>query len=263
MTDVATWLAFSERLVSCGYSTVGAANIRITEKLGRDRKLVAAQLVARTLSNMRGAMLLAKSGRIVETRTLVRCCFENGFWLSRLLRDGDDFVALMHDDEERVRRSRRQSLFLDPEGRSSLDSKVEAWLLDLLKQGKNDGRKLKRLTPQDVAKDTDVGEGYLFYGVLSADAHPSVVTLDRYNVAHGDNREMAWDFDLDPPGIAGEMEETLRLACLAILGACMTAVDIWEGTRDALEPITAEYLSLAQIGVENSFSVTSCKGGDK
>jgi hypothetical protein len=246
--DIATWLAFSDRLIAHGYSAVGAADIRITEKLSRDRKLVAAQLMARTLSNMRGLILLAKSGLIVEARTLARCCFENEFWLSRLLQDGDDFVALMHDDEERVRQSRRRLVFDEPEVRSSLEPEVAAWLLDLMKERKNNARKVQRLIPQEVAKGTDVGEEYLIYGILSADAHPSVVTLDRYSVPRGDSRQLEWDLDLEPAAIAGEMEETLRLACLAVLGACMTAANVWGGEPEASEAIASEYLSLARKG---------------
>jgi Family of unknown function (DUF5677) len=42
-------------------------------------------LMSRTLSNFRGVFTLIENGLVVEARILVRCCFENTFWMAGLL----------------------------------------------------------------------------------------------------------------------------------------------------------------------------------
>ena len=79
MTTKEAWLEFADKLVAIGFSILSEAQITETEKGAADPKVVAATLLIRTLSNFRGAMALAREGRVVEARVLARCCFENNF----------------------------------------------------------------------------------------------------------------------------------------------------------------------------------------
>ena len=46
-----------------------------------DEKVLALTLLARTVSNVKGALLLLDAKRIVEARTITRCAFENLYWI--------------------------------------------------------------------------------------------------------------------------------------------------------------------------------------
>jgi hypothetical protein len=67
-----------------------------------DPKIVAVLLLIRTLSNFRGTLILLRTDRIVEARTLTRCCFENLFTIAALREDGQRFVLEMAEDHERA-----------------------------------------------------------------------------------------------------------------------------------------------------------------
>src|SRR5690348_14484465 len=49
-----------------------------------DPKIVAVLLLIRTLSNFRSTQILLRADRIVEARTVARCCFENLFTIAGL-----------------------------------------------------------------------------------------------------------------------------------------------------------------------------------
>jgi hypothetical protein len=68
-------------------------------------------LLARTISNVKGAVLLLAARRIVEARTITRCCLENLYWMVGLAEEGESFVRKMRDDEMSHRKALGQSIF--------------------------------------------------------------------------------------------------------------------------------------------------------
>jgi Family of unknown function (DUF5677) len=62
--------------------------------------------MSRTLSNFRGVFTLIENNLLVEARILVRCCFENAFWIAGLHSHGDEFVRKMFQDEVKSKRVR-------------------------------------------------------------------------------------------------------------------------------------------------------------
>jgi hypothetical protein len=56
-------------------------------------------LLARTVSNIKGAVLLLDAHRIVEARTITRCCLENLYWTVGLAEEGESFARKMRDDD--------------------------------------------------------------------------------------------------------------------------------------------------------------------
>lgn len=46
---------------------------------GSETKSLGALLLARSLSNLRGSLILIDAGRLVEAKVIVRCCQENMF----------------------------------------------------------------------------------------------------------------------------------------------------------------------------------------
>jgi hypothetical protein len=77
--DLTTWLAFAEKLPPIGCGVASHKEIPVTHKGAADPTALIIALLARSISNLKGVILLARAGFIVETRTCVRCLFENLF----------------------------------------------------------------------------------------------------------------------------------------------------------------------------------------
>jgi hypothetical protein len=92
-------IAFSEKLVGIAIDTVGSANVALSGLGARDPKIVSLALLCRTISNFKGAIILAREGLLVEARTLTRCCYENLIWAAALNERGSAFVKEMLNDD--------------------------------------------------------------------------------------------------------------------------------------------------------------------
>jgi hypothetical protein len=91
------------------------AEVARTERGFADEKILALTLLARTVSNVKGALLLLDAKRIVQARTITRCAFENLYWIVGLAEEGEAFVredasTAPHGD---LRSSARAQLNLD------------------------------------------------------------------------------------------------------------------------------------------------------
>ena len=96
--DSALWLGYLDRIIACGEGIAETARIKDDE--GSDARLLAACLLARSISTARAVVQLLGFGHVVEARMLVRSIFENMFYLRRLAQDDDGaFVLAMKADE--------------------------------------------------------------------------------------------------------------------------------------------------------------------
>jgi Family of unknown function (DUF5677) len=219
------------------------ANVPVTMKGFADEKVLALMLLARTVSNMKGTLLLLDAKRIVEARTIARSCLENFYWMIGLVDEGEAFVRKMRDDEMSHRRTQGQSIFSnDIELEETVKERLQAFMRDSSKQFGD----AKTLTPKQVARiREDFQKTYIFYGHLSADAHPSVTTLNRYVVPHtGDE---IGGIDVDPVVKNAEIAETLEYLCMAAIGVCVGINQMLGGTDGgkALDGIAARYTDLS------------------
>jgi hypothetical protein len=202
-----------------------------TENGLSEPKVLAIMLLSRTLSNLQGVITLLNSGLVVEARILVRCCFENAFWIAGLLAQGDEFVTQMRQDDERSRRAHGELLLSEklPED-SEIRLRKE---LRLIKQRWPQG-KLQSLQAKDVAWRGILREGYHIYSQLSLDAvHPSITALLRhYDHAgqHEENGKTVLGINVVPAPSEGEVTTTWDWACSAVLRACAGVNDILGGT---------------------------------
>jgi hypothetical protein len=172
MATIATWSAYAEKLHKVGLDIFATAKVPVTLKGFADEKLLALTLLARTMSNLKATLSLLREKHIVEARTITRCCFENLYWVVRLLDEGEAFVLKMRDDEITHRRNRGEFIF---ENGLTLEADVEARLRAFLKDANKQFPAAKTLHPKQVAGNSVVGTSYLVYGQLSSDAaHPSV-----------------------------------------------------------------------------------------
>ena len=141
------------------------ADVTITDKGFADPNFLALALLIRTISNLKGGMILLDARRIVEARTLARSCLENLYWTVGLYEEGDKFVKQMRDDELRYRKAASQAIFASG---ATLDDDIDERLRKFMSNvAKMNIRKdtLKPKTVSAIRKDFE--RTYMFYAQLS------------------------------------------------------------------------------------------------
>jgi hypothetical protein len=225
MSLIDDWQVHATNVGKCAYAIFETANVKITERGFADPTFLALTLMARTVSNLKGAVLLLDERRIVEARTITRCCLENLYWCVALAEQGVEFVKQMRDDELKHRKTAGQALF---EADIKLDDEVEGRLRAYLRS--ISGFAGKTLSPKAVASIRgDYKDSYIFYAQLSSDAaHPSATALNRYVVSeHADGP----GFNTEPPVHPEEIVETYEYLSMACLGVCVAVNQIIGGTQ--------------------------------
>ena len=196
MSEIAEWTALARQILKTGHDIFATANVPITAKGYNDEKFRAMALLARTMSNFRGALLLLEHRRVIEGRVITRCCLENSYWIAGLVAEGEKFTREMLHDEIGHRQIRGQRLFASglPLG-DKVEERLRAWLKNSSKRFKN----AKTLTPKTVALKTAIGKSYIFYEQLSSDAaHPSLDALNRHVIPHTPNEVGGIDVEPAP-----------------------------------------------------------------
>jgi hypothetical protein len=212
MATIPEWYDFAERL-----RAIAMRMLETLEKPVEDEpKIFAITLLARTISNFGAAMNLHESNQIMEARILVRCCWENAFYLAGVASRGAKFVKAMKDEDTASRRARGDLMF-----------KIKLVKADT-EDGKQFGAFLKTLAKGsrslDVKRVADMGaisRGYIFYAQVSDDAaHPTITSLRRHVV-----ETLKWGntISIFPKIDNDEPVETISYACNALLGACYAA----------------------------------------
>jgi hypothetical protein len=220
------WAQLADSIGQAGYDILGGKPVTITAKGFADPKVLAIMLLSRTLSNFRAVFALIETGLVVEARILVRCCFENAFWIAGLHADGDRFARKMLQDEMRSRRARGEWVLSTT---AELSEEVEKRVREQLRLVKEKWPDAKSLSPKDVALSGLLRDGYLIYSQLSADsAHPTVTSLNR----HVGRSEVDGEKLIDVVLVAkdDEIVKTWDWACNTLLGACVGVNEILEGT---------------------------------
>ncbi len=244
MTLVADWTTLAADVRTAGIGICVKANVAVTAKGFADEKVLALMLLARSMSNVKGALLLINAKQIVEARTITRCCLENLYWTVGLAEEGEVFVRKMRDDEMSHRKAQGQSIFATE---IELETDVETRLRTFMKDTKRNFATAKTLNPKQVAQVRgDFEKTYIFYGQLSSDAaHPSVSALNRYAVP--ETAEEAGGIDMDPVVSDRELAETLEYLCMATIGVCVAVNQIIGGAPDgvALNSIAERYVALS------------------
>jgi hypothetical protein len=237
------WKVLAGDVRDLGLGIFETANVPITMKGFADEKVLALTLLARTISNIKGTLLLIEVKRIVEARAIARLCLENFYWTVGLAEEGEAFVRKMRDDEMNHRRAQGQSIFSnDIELEGTLKQRLQTFMRD---SGKKFGD-AKALSPKQVARiREDFQKTYIFYGHLSADAHPSVTTLNRYVVPQ--TADEIGGIDVDPVVKDAEVAETLEYLCMAAIGVCVGVNQMLGGTDSgkALDGIATRYTELS------------------
>jgi hypothetical protein len=144
--------------------------------------------------------------------------------MAALVEQGDDFVKAMHQDQMRSFRSQGEFLLEDIDSEHIGDAEFVEQLRARVKVIKSRWPKASFLTPKQTAKESVLKRSYLLYSKLSSDAaHPSILALRRHLVQFVENGEQVMGLDVDPPERANELNDTIDLACNAMIGACVAA----------------------------------------
>jgi hypothetical protein len=219
------WTQLADTIGQTCLDILGGVPVTVTGKRFADPKVLAVMLASRALSNFRGVFVLIENGLVVEARILVRCCFENAFWIAGLHAKGDGFVKKMLEDEMRSRKVRGEWALSK---RPQLSEEVERRLREQLQLINKKWNKAKSLSPKDVALSGLLREGYGIYSQLSADAaHPTVTSLNRH-VGQSEKEHEAL-IDVVPAPKDEEIITTWDWACNAMLGVCVGVNEILGG----------------------------------
>jgi hypothetical protein len=248
--DAALWLGYLDRIIACGEGIAETARFK-----DDDVRVLAACLLARSISTARAVVHLIGLGHVVEARMLTRSIFENGFCLYRLAKeDGGTFAREMFADEVFYRGVRGQTMLKEDQASEVIGEEGQSRIRAILKQRPpQDSPKATPLKPQKVISDTEISSGSVIYQMLSSDAaHPSITALRRHRVESTGTRGIS----LKPPIKAGEAMETAVLASIALLIVCPAANDAFGRTTggERLDGLVAEYDELAARPLSSPFA---------
>jgi hypothetical protein len=247
------WLALGGRLLVQCDLLLKTANISQKNQDETNQCTVALALLCRTVNNYAAARELLEKDFVVEARTLVRCCYENLFWIASLNTEGPKFIEqmIMADATHRIKRGNALLEWARASGGQSFESTLDAFL-----------QKLESETPKkgdvnlfEAAKSGNIKAGYIIYRVLSTDAaHPSAVSLDRH-LQYDDGENAQKLTFLGMPRVDNDEEsETAEFAFGALLTVALLANKIVGGTEagDALADLHTEFRSLSNRKAEGN-----------
>ena len=149
MALIDDWKSQADALIRASRNIFATAAVPTTENAGHKEQFSGLTLLARTVSNLKGALILLDSRRIVEARVLARCCIENALWVAGLAADGEAFIREMLSDDAHHRRGRGERLFTS---RVPLDDETSARLRARLREIGKAYQNPTQLNPGGVAK---------------------------------------------------------------------------------------------------------------
>jgi hypothetical protein len=259
-----------ERLVRAALEMADQCELTVTKHGLADPKVLALALLCRTLTNFKGVVVLTHERLPVEARVLARCCFENMIMVGGLSAEGEAFAERMKADDRAGRRNRLKFAFetesvfetLSEETRMAVTTAYEA-----LRTGQR-GEFLKPKHASDIGPFKDM---YPAYGQFSGDAaHPTITALARH-WGRGEDEKTAV-FDVVPEPRENELDETLHLACVALL-SIMFLVNEMNGYTEAgkklidlnteLKELQAERWGPEEIGGEGLYIRTEKLSSDR
>jgi Family of unknown function (DUF5677) len=246
------WKILTANVRDLGMAIFATAEVPKTERGFADEKVLALTLLARTVSNVKGAIVLIDAKRIVEARIITRSVFENLYWIVGLAEEGEAFVRKMRDDEMNHRLAQGQNIFA---ASIALEEGVAEQLRTFLRSSNRRFEKAKSLSPKQVARiRSDFEKTYIFYGQLSSDAaHPSVTALNRYVIP--ETHPEGAGIDVEPVATEHELAETCEYLCMAAIGVCVAVNQVIGGTPGAaaLNALADRYSDLSnrtKVGLE-------------
>jgi hypothetical protein len=232
-----------EKLVQLALEIVDQSTLTVTPRGMTEPKIIALALLGRTLHNFKGVIVLTREKLAVEARVLARCCYENMFMVGGLHAEGAAFADRMIEDDRAGRKGRIRFTFENEGIFESLSAEMQD-AVSKSKQSFDQAPRVQFLKPKDASDVSAFKDTYLIYSQFSGDAaHPTIAALARH---WGPADAKTAYFDFIPDAKEDELDETLHLACMAVLGV-MVVVNEMQGYTAAgkkLPALNDEFLAL-------------------
>jgi Family of unknown function (DUF5677) len=181
-------------------------------------KLSGLAVLCRTLKNFAAMRLLLENEMLVEARTMVRCCYENLFWIGGLVSKGRTFLEQMAADNDITSKVIGNELLAwDKAHPPNYDrqDEFEAYVEEL-----NRMPKAQKIGLKTEAEKAGLKEAYIVYRMLSRDAaHPSAVTTLGRHVREEEDGGLALS-DSSMWLDSTEDVDTWELGCSSLIAAC-------------------------------------------
>jgi hypothetical protein len=110
MANTKEWYEFAGRLEKTAIRMFEELELPTNER----KETYAVTLLARTISNFNGVMVLLNKDLVVEARTLMRCCWEDAFYLASIARHGEKFIGQVLKGDLIMRRARGERPRISP-----------------------------------------------------------------------------------------------------------------------------------------------------
>jgi len=241
----AVWFTLAEDLNEVGQRQLQRGADTAVKVSSMDPVNIGVRLLIRTMSNFQGCCILIERGMAVEAQTLVRICYENGFWLAALVSNPEDAIRALKLDETKSQDSRAAAYLrmANKHGNSTMQAKASHTFANRRARQKG-----QALSPQGVAKLADWEPNYVFYKEISANsAHPSLNSLDRYLNRDADGNwrgGFILGFETDHIGTTLNLGSFALISALAAFGQLMGPSD----DDQVLFDLNERYATLAGIG---------------
>jgi hypothetical protein len=236
--SIGPWFQFSDELRINALHLLNQPTLELGVAGLAQPKVLAAALLARTITNHKAVLMLLRAGLITEARTLTRSCLENVLWMRRIKAEGMEFVTAILDDARQANISFAKTLlpsadFLSKEDKGHLQRHA------MIKAP-------KKISPSEKTDTDEAQAEYLLFKGLSGDsAHPSARALSRHLPTNVDG----WidEFFIEPPMSRQDLGFTLHFATSALLNAMSLDVDVQpnEQNEAILRDVGTEYNRLA------------------
>jgi len=178
-------------------------------------RILVLALLSRSLNNLKGVVALTKTRLVVEARVLARCCYENMYMVGGLHAEGAAFAKRMVDDNEAGRKGRIRFTFENEQIFGTLSAEMQESVKERHELFKA-MPKFDFLQPKQASGVSAFKETYIVYSQFSGDAaHPTLMALSRH---WGPADDKTAYFDVAPEPREDELDETLHLACMAVMG---------------------------------------------
>ena len=231
-----------EKMVQLALEIAEQSKLTVTLRGMTEPNVLALALLGRTLQNFKGVVMLIREKLSVEARVLARCCYENMFMVGGLHAESAAFADRMIEDDKAGRKGRIRFTFENEGIFQSLSTETQN-ALSKSKQSFDAAPRVQFLKPKDASGVSAFKETYVVYSQFSGDAaHPTIAALARHWAAGAKTPYL----DLIPDAKDDELDETLHLACLAVLGI-MVVVNEMQGYTEAgkrLPALNGEFLAL-------------------
>jgi hypothetical protein len=217
--------AFAEEVLQRAVAFGESASAEIAFKKNDDPKIFGLALLCRSISNFQGARIMARHDQAVECRTLVRLCFENLFWVNKLVKDGTGAVKEMRRHEAASKISLGKATLKHGVAHGVADSPLGKTIRKMI--NRENGKSPKKLQVSEIAKG-EIEAMYPDYALFSYDAaHASIIALERHLPLDHIGRLTV---EVVPPFKPDERLMTLDTACDLLLGVCLGVGGLLGGT---------------------------------